>query len=227
MEEIQTVSLKVPCFLVKTNSGFIMIDTGDSSDCANLERTLDYAGVKPGNLSLILLTHGDFDHAGNAAFLQQKYGAKVAMHPDDAEMVKRGDQGWNRKIKGDRVTLFGKIIIFISGHLASTTKFHSFAPDICVEDGEDLSKFGFNAKVLHLPGHSKGSIGILTADGSLFCGDLLMNMIKPELHFMIDNLADCNASIEKLMTLKIKTIYPGHGKPFPMDALLLGRPRKK
>jgi len=217
MSEVQTIPLKVPCYLVKTSSGFCLIDTGDSSDCANLEKALRQAGVTPGNLKLALLTHGDFDHAGNAAYLQQKYGAKVAMHAEDAGMVKHGDQGWNRKAMADCVTLFGKIIIFVSSQFVKPGSFHPFSPDLIVNDGDDLSEYGFEAKILHLPGHSKGSIGILTVDGDLFCGDLLMNIFRPEHHFMIDDMADFHASIEKLKSGRIRTVYPGHGKPFPMD----------
>jgi glyoxylase-like metal-dependent hydrolase (beta-lactamase superfamily II) len=135
-------------------------------------------------------------------------------------MVKGGDQGWNRKAKPDRVTLFGKIIIFISSHIARSGKFDTFIPDLYVVDGYDLSEYGLDAKVLHLPGHSKGSIGILASSGDLFCGDLLMNMFKPDLHFLIDDLLDCDASVEKLKSLKIKTVFPGHGKPFPMELFL-------
>jgi hydroxyacylglutathione hydrolase len=217
MSEVQTIPLKVPCYLVKTSSGFCLIDTGDSSDCANLEKALRQASVTPGNLKLALLTHGDFDHAGNAAYLQQKYGAKVAMHAEDAGMVKHGDQGWNRKDMADYVTLFGKIIIFVSSQFVKPGSFHPFSPDLIVNDGDDLSEYGFEAKILHLPGHSKGSIGILTVDGDLFCGDLLMNIFRPEHHFMIDDMADFHASIEKLKSCRIRTVYPGHGKPFPMD----------
>jgi glyoxylase-like metal-dependent hydrolase (beta-lactamase superfamily II) len=34
---------------------------------------------------------------------------------------------------------------------------------------------------------------------------------------MIDDMADFHASIEKLKSGRIRTVYPGHGKPFPMD----------
>jgi glyoxylase-like metal-dependent hydrolase (beta-lactamase superfamily II) len=219
-QEIITIPLKVPCYLIRCRGGFIMIDTGDSSDRLNLVKALDNAGIKPGDLKLVLLTHGDFDHAGNAAFLQKNYGVKVTMHADDSEMVKRGDQGWNRKAKPDRVTLFGNIIIFISSYIARSGKFDTFIPDLYVEDGYDLSEYGLDAKVIHLPGHSKGSIGILASSGDLFCGDLLMNMFKPDLHFMIDSSLDCDASVEKLKSLKIITVFPGHGKPFPMGPFI-------
>ena len=47
-----------------------------------------------------------------------------------------------------------------------------FTPDLYIEDGDDLSEYGFDAIILYIPGHSKGSIGILTADGDLICGEI-------------------------------------------------------
>jgi glyoxylase-like metal-dependent hydrolase (beta-lactamase superfamily II) len=219
-QEIITIPLKVPCYLVKNTACFFLIDTGDSSDRSRLSDELDLAGVTPGNLNLIILTHGDFDHSGNAAYLKEKYAVKISMHSSDVEMVIRGDMGWNRKTKPERVTLFGRFIMFISSYSVKPGQFDTFIPDLILDDGTDLSGYGFDAKVLHLPGHSKGSIGILTLDGDLFCGDLLMNMFKPDLHFMIDDLSDFNRSIEQLKQLNIHTIYPGHGSPFLMEKFL-------
>jgi len=216
-QEIITIPLKVPCYLVKTTAGFFLIDSGDASDRSRLSEELDQAGVTLGNLNLIILTHGDFDHSGNAAYLKEKYAVKIAMHSGDVEMVKRGDQGWNRKTEPDRVTLFGRLIMLISSYIARPGQFDTFTPDLMLDVGADLSGYGFEAKVLHLPGHSKGSIGILTINGDLFCGDLLMNMFKPDLHFMVDDLSDFDRSIEKLKQLNIQTIYPGHGSPFLME----------
>ncbi len=93
-------------------------------------------------------------------------------------------------------------------------------PESRIEDGQDLSGYGFSAQALHLPGHSKGSLGVLTAAGDLFCGDLLMNMIKPDIHFLIDDLAAAKASIERLKSLQVRTVYPGHGKPFSWERFL-------
>lgn len=215
-QAIQIIPLKVPCFLVKIGPGILLIDSGDASDRTRLIQELERAGVQPGNLKLVILTHGDFDHSGNAAFLQARYAAQVAMHAEDAEMVRSGNQGLNRKVKSDRITLFGRLIIAVSSHSDSSNKFEPFTPDLFLEDGTDLSPYGFDARVLHLPGHSKGSLGILTASGDLFCGDLLMNMFKPEAHFVIDDLADFEGSLRKLRSLEIRTVYPGHGRPFPM-----------
>jgi glyoxylase-like metal-dependent hydrolase (beta-lactamase superfamily II) len=211
---IKTINLGgVNCYLVKAGDDFILIDTGFSEKRTNLEKELENEGCKPGNLRLIVLTHGDSDHAGNCAYLREKYGAKIVMHSGDSGMVERGDMSWNRKPRPDKFSILFRImsIFFRSG------KFETFKPDLYIEDGYDLSEYGFDAKVLHIPGHSKGSVGILTSDGDLFCGDLLYNI--PGFLF-IDDLTDFDASIEKLKSLKINTVYPGHGKPFSWEQFL-------
>ncbi len=215
-QPIQILPLKVPGYLLTARDGYVLIDCGDVSDRPVLEKELALAGVRPGQLKLVLLTHGDFDHTGNAAFLQQKYGAKIAMHAQDAGMVTHANMGQGRKAHSDRVTLFGRLIMVIARLFVSKASFEAFTPDVFVEDGQDLSDYGLDARVIGLPGHSRGSIGLLTAGGELFCGDLLMNMFRPELHFLIDDLADCSASVEKLRALPIGTVYPGHGKPFQL-----------
>ncbi len=57
----------VNCYLVTTDDGYILIDTGGSNNRADLEKALFSAGCEPGHLTLIIITHGDFDHIGNAA----------------------------------------------------------------------------------------------------------------------------------------------------------------
>ena len=223
-QEIKTINLGgVNCYLVNTgNGGFVLIDTGVSTKRTVLEKELENAGCQPGNLKLVILTHGDSDHAENCAYLRDRYATRIAMHVDDSGMVERGDMSWNRKAKPDKVSIIFRILTLLFGLFVKPGKFDTFKPDIYLEDGQSLSEYGFNAQVLHLPGHSKGSIGILTAGGdslaglALFCGDLFYN-IPGFLH--IDNLADFNASVKKLKSFDISTVYPGHGKPFLMERL--------
>jgi hydroxyacylglutathione hydrolase len=219
--EINTISLGgVNCYLVKTgDGGYVLIDTGFRMRRSSLESELEKAGCKPGNLRLILITHGDFDHTGNAAYLRKKYAAKIAMHRSESEAVERGNMIFSRENR----PFLSKIIL----SLFRLGKSDRFTPDVYIDDGDDLSAYGFDAKVLHIPGHSKGSIGILTASGVpsesseqvLFCGDLLANTNKPALGSIIDVRSTADASLEKLKGLEIKTVYPGHGKPFLMEAL--------
>ena len=221
--EINIITLSLPfrlgsvnCYLVKTDTSFILIDTGSSGKRADLEKELESAGCEPGNLKLIILTHGDFDHTGNCAYLREKFNTKVALHQHDRGMVEQGDMFWNRK-KGN--ILLGMIIRILSGFGEK----ERFKPDLYIDEGYDLSEYGFDARILHLPGHSKGSLGILT-DGNLFCGDLLENRDRPALNSIMDDPVAAHASVEKLKNVKIETVYPGHGEPFLMEKLIRNHP---
>lgn len=191
-----------------------MIDTGFSGKRAFLEKKLNDLGCQPGKLKVIILTHGDIDHAGNAAYFREKYGAKIAMHADDAGMVERGDMSVNRKTKPDKMSLIFKVLSSVMSLFIKPGIFDGFKPDLTIDESFELSPYGLDARVIHLPGHSKGSIGVLTAGGDLFCGDFLYNMLGFN---MIDNLSDHRTSIEKLKKLNIRIIYPGHGKPISID----------
>lgn len=209
---IRTINLGgVNCYLLKEESGYILIDTGFSSKLAFLEKELERAGVRPGNLSLILLTHGDSDHVDNSAYFREKFGARIAMHIEDSKMVENGDMTWNRKSKPDKISILFRIMMKLISSRNKPGSFHTFRPDFYIEDGQSLAEYGLRAEVLHLPGHSKGSIGILTTSGDLFCGDMFYNFAGFQ---YIDDLADYTASINKLKKFKIATVYPGHGKAF-------------
>lgn len=205
--------ITVNCYLVKTDKGFILIDTAKTGKRRVIEQALNNAGCEPGSLKLIVLTHGDFDHCGNAAYLRQKFGAPITIHEADSGMVERGDMFWNRKQPSALVkTLMGLLFRL---HQAD-----QFKPDFTIKEGDNLSAYGFDADVIELPGHSEGSIGLLTADGDLFCGDLLANTDKPDVWTIIDNREAAQASVEKLKRMTINTVYPGHGQPFPIQAFL-------
>ena len=221
-KEIKTISLSLPfrmgsvnCYLIETDAGYVLIDTGGSNSRKELVRELESAGCKPGLLKLIVLTHGDFDHTGNAAYLRDSLGGKIAMHADDLGMVERGDMFANRKKPNFLIRM---MLPIFSGF----SKSERFTPDLLVEHGDDLSEYGLDARVLSIPGHSKGSIGILTASADLFCGDLLVNTDEPVLNSLADDLAAANASIQKLGSMRIGTVYPGHGRPFPMHLVREG-----
>jgi hydroxyacylglutathione hydrolase len=207
----------VNCYLIQTGAGCILIDTGGSNNRKELLGELESAGCQPGQLQLIVLTHGDFDHTGNAAYLRSNWGGRIAMHADDAGMAERGDMFVNRKQPN---FLIRGLIPFFS----SFGKAERFTPDLLIGEGDDLSAYGIDASVLSIPGHSKGSIGILTAGGELFCGDLLVNTEKPERSSLTDDIDAAEASIARLSTMRIGIVYPGHGRPFPMHLLVNRNP---
>jgi len=215
---IETITFRgVNCYLIKTKNGFILVDSGYTNQRSNIESFLNSVGVRRGNLRLILLTHGDFDHSGNCAYFRDKYQSKIAMHKDDLGMVERGDLFSSRKGPNFIIRTLAKLMLPI--FRMNLKKKDYFTPDIFLEEGDDLLEYDFNAQVVHIPGHSKGSIAFLTAEGDIFIGDLLENSKKkgPVKGSLIDDRLEFSASINKLKSLPIITVYPGHGDPFQME----------
>ena len=224
----------VNCYLAKTDSGFVLFDTGGhivmDKEFNNRRHALEDELLKNGcnadNLHLIVLTHGDNDHAANALYFSKFFNAKIALHKDDEYLVLSPTLDdymasyhyrsgmLNLVFKMMKKTITGATQKFLSA-------FKTFKPDILLTDGFDFSAYGFNAKVIHIPGHTPGSIGILFENGDFIAGDLLANNKKPEIIPNANDFKVLNANIGKLKNYDIKTVYPGHGKPFEFSQLAL------
>ena len=206
------LNISVNCYLIRGSDGFVLIDTGMPNRRKGILQRLEAAGCQPGDLKLIILTHGDMDHSGNAAYFRELYGAPIALHPADAGMVERGDMFANRTPPNAIMrTLFGLIF--------GLRPANRFSPDLLLEDGMDFEAYGLAATAVNLPGHSLGNTAVLTANGDLFCGDLLSNTGKPELWSIIDDRAAASTSVERVKTLPVRTVYPGHGRSFDLSEL--------
>jgi len=214
--EINVIALKrVNCYLIKFSEDFILIDTRFTKNRTQVEEAIEDLGCKTGTLKLILLTHGDFDHIGNAVYLRKKYGGKIAMHRGDLGMAEHGNMFWNRTGVNIVLKKLVQFILVLTGQ--KLKKEDRFTPDIFLEDGDNLPDYGFNAKIIHFPGHSKDFIGFNTTNGDLFCGDLLENLKSPAEASLVDNKDEFKGSISRLKEITVKKIYPGHGVPFSIE----------
>jgi glyoxylase-like metal-dependent hydrolase (beta-lactamase superfamily II) len=104
--EITTIRLPLPLnittmnsCLIKCEDRFFLVDTGMTNARKKIEAELVRLGCTPENLRLIILTHGDFDHCGNAIYLRNLFGTKIAMHKGDVGMLENGDMFYNRKFE--------------------------------------------------------------------------------------------------------------------------------
>jgi hydroxyacylglutathione hydrolase len=208
--KITTIELKfVNAFLIEVADGFILVDTGAGIHWSALEKELLTAGCLPDKLKLVIITHGDFDHTGNCAKLQKTYHSRIAMHEGDRAMAERGE-----RIERRMRTMRTKFLFLFRRLLNRPQDFDTFKPDMTLTEGQQLTAYGWDATVFHFPGHTRGSIGILTLDGSFFSGDTLTNSRKPDYAVLVENGAELQRSLSRLKTLPISTVYPGHGKPF-------------
>ena len=83
-----------------------------------------------------------------------------------------------------------------------------------LQDGQSLGRYGIEATVVHIPGHTPGSIGILFSDGNFFSGDTFDNRGMPSAAVIVENEAQLEDSMKKLRAMRITYVFPGHGEPF-------------
>jgi hydroxyacylglutathione hydrolase len=210
------------CYLIGDDEGFVLIDTGLPHSRAQLLETLDKAGCHPADLRLIVLTHGDIDHSGNAAYLRGRFGAPIAMHSGDTAMCLSDGETRERDARPPDdfpkvlyLWLVASVFRYFARKLLRREAFEPFSPDILLSDGEDLRQYGLAAIAYHTPGHSKGSISLLTPGGDLYCGDHFAQVWGHVIGARDDS--DFPSTSDKLRALRIRMVYPGHGEPFSPD----------
>lgn len=208
----------VNAYLLEENGNFMLVDTGgylfaDKGKLNNrrdvLIEQLNEAGVNRNNLRLLVLTHGDADHCMNASYIANQYDVPIAMHEADVKMVNAPTLELLMKTVNYRKMGMRIVSKLIHGLLVKLTEktiedFELFEPDILLKDGERLEKYGFSATVVHLPGHTPGSIAIMTDDKEAMVGDA-----GPETINAFD-FKEFDQSLEKLKRLDCKKLYTGH-----------------
>lgn len=198
----------VNCYLIKGKEKSILVDTA-----LYKYRNYIYKRIKDFNTSLIILTHAHVDHIGCTKFLADKLNAPVAMHYDDYKLSK---DNTIHKIYAD--SLAGNILKFFSG-LNFKSQIQPFEPKIFLENNQSLKYYGIDAKVIHLKGHTKGSIGIIVNDKNFIVGDAMMHMAYITPSLIYENKKAMSDSITKIKNSNVKKIYVGHGKPFDIDKI--------
>jgi glyoxylase-like metal-dependent hydrolase (beta-lactamase superfamily II) len=209
-------------YLILTPKGWLAIDTGYAGGFKRFVNGLASHSIDIFNIKFIFLTHAHDDHAGFLGELMNATQAQLIVH-DHA--VKRLLSGHNQRIGGCSGTLAK---IFVNSMVLFGKGKHEFPPiDVSkkaiIWDGtnQPLIERGIPLKILSLPGHTSDSIGLLSKDGELFCGDAAMNgfpSVKRNI-IWIENLEDYRNSWDTMIKANAKTIFPSHGKSFPSTDL--------
>ncbi len=196
------VSGNVNCYIVTNKDKAILIDTGRKKYREKiLEKCKEY------HVSLIVLTHGHMDHCQNAAYLANALRIPVAMSEKDMDMIPD-----NRKQPMSAKTFLGKIVLLVSLSSFEKDSLDVFEPTIYLKNGDNLNEYGIDAKVVELPGHTNGSIGLEIEGDKLFVGDALMNMFYPTVSMLYVDEQEMLSTAKNISELGERTIYFGHGK---------------
>jgi len=116
-------------------------------------------------------------------------------------------------------TLRGSVTRWLYLLLSPLFPFAPLEADLALDDGADLSPYGVAAKAILVPGHSPGSLAVVTAEGEAFVGDLIVNYSVPSQPIYLSDREAWPRSIERLRGLAPRTVYVGHGDPFAGDRL--------
>ena len=192
------------CYLVVNGKDAILFDTssGPARDKV-LEECSKY------NLKLVVLSHTHFDHAENAAAVCERFDVPVAYHEADDELFENYD-AQTLKSYG----LVGFVVLQMSLKVLRETKVERPAKSFFIKEGDTFADYGFpDVKVIELPGHTKGSIGLLVPDSILLAGDAEDNWIRPAKGHLFYDKEAMLKSCERIKSLGIKATYYGHGKP--------------
>ena len=181
----------------------MLVDT-----CRTKYREKILNACKPYDIQLLILTHGHIDHIQNAVYLSKKLNVPIAMNRADIELIE-SNMHQNLAAK----TILGKIVLAASVKSFREENIPAFVPTVFLEEGDALEEYGISARILSVPGHTKGSIAIEVADKDVIVGDALMNMFYPTVSMLYHDRENMLESAKKIEKLGDRTIYFGHGKP--------------
>jgi glyoxylase-like metal-dependent hydrolase (beta-lactamase superfamily II)/predicted ester cyclase len=194
-------------YLIEDQGGVTVFDAGVRSMTAAV-RT---ACVQLGGIRRVILGHADADHRGSAAGL----GAPVYCHPLERSAARSPSpfrDYWNFDLLSTwAAPIFPRLLASWDGgalEVAGT-----------VEEGEEVAGF----KVVHLPGHAPGLIGLYREQDRLALVSDCFYTLNPETGIRNDahvphpafnfDTAQARESIRKLAALRPAVAWAGHAKP--------------
>ncbi len=190
-----------------------MIDTGIAFYWRKLyQRTRQACKEKP--LEGLVLTHTHFDHSANVAQVKEKFKPKVIVHEKEAMYLQKGYSPLPRGTK-----FYNKTVMNIFRRIE--LPFQRFKPvqgDIIIKDTYDFAESGFNAYLMHTPGHTAGSLSLIVDNEVALVGDTLVGHLKghncPAFADNPDQLVD---SWTRLLDTGCQVFLPTHGREISRD----------
>lgn len=180
------------CYILYNSDSKEGIIIDPAADSNVIDASVKSLGI---NIKAIFLTHGHFDHIGAADELKKLYQVKIYAHEEEADITENG-------------------MLNLS---AMFEELSSVKVDEKLQDGDTIEMCGFTIKIIHTPGHTKGSCCYLINDGEkdrLFSGDTLFYGSHGRTDFPTGSGRQIIESIvDKLLVLdENMEVYSGHGE---------------
>lgn len=181
------------CYLIysKQDGEGLIVDPGDvSKELWHMVEKLKF------KIKYIVNTHGHIDHTGGNDWYREKTGAPLLVHELDRDFYANPDLN---------LSTYSKPCVLKQA-------------DRMLQDGDMIRIGKEELKVLHTPGHTPGSICLLSKT-ILFSGDTLFAGSIGRTDFPLGSYEELMNSLKtKIMTLQGNlAVYPGHGPSSHLD----------
>jgi glyoxylase-like metal-dependent hydrolase (beta-lactamase superfamily II) len=216
--------VRANCFLLLGSERDLLVDSG--MGVAPLRPLLAELSGRP--LS-VFTTHTHIDHVGGHPELAD---LDVLVHPLEADELRRpGTKGLRFPNRGrEQIEALRRSGIELTEFMVDAVPHDDYdvdgygrtplEPSRLVDEGDVVDLGDRHLEVLHLPGHSPGSIGLWEPrTGSLFTGDAVYDGV------IIDTGPGASVSaylstMERLKRLPVQEVFGGHNDPMPRSRMV-------
>ncbi|MFC1811767.1 MBL fold metallo-hydrolase [Thermodesulfobacteriota bacterium] len=190
----------------------ILVDTGYISDFEKTKNSIEELGVRISDVRLIINTHCHCDHIGGNRIIQEQSGCDIALHK------------------------IGKHFIDTKDDWSTWWRYYHQEADFfectrALEDGDVIDIGPHQFEIFHTPGHASDGIvlynkknKILISSDTLWENDLAVITIRVEGSAALFQMRD---SLDRLESLDVNMVYPGHGAPFSDVRQAISRSKKR
>jgi glyoxylase-like metal-dependent hydrolase (beta-lactamase superfamily II) len=190
-------------YAVDCGGELALVDSGAGVDVEALISNLEHDGLDPARIRTLLLTHSHSDHAGGAHVFRERYGCRVHISRQEAEIVERGDE----------IDL-GLDMAKRSGLYAPDYQFPHCPVDVRLDDNDVIRCGSREFHAFLVPGHSEGSLCFqvdLPEGRALFSGDVVFaEGTILLLNSRGSSLSEYRSCIGRLADRKVDILLPGH-----------------
>jgi hydroxyacylglutathione hydrolase len=211
---INILSGRSNVFLICRGEFNILVDTSPGSYRKRLDSLLKKLNIS--KIAYLVLTHSHYDHAENASFIKETYGARVIINQDEAGFLERGEnivpKGTN-PFSGVLISIFSRLFIRLA-------RYEPCTPDISAGTYYEFKEAGFNVHIIHTPGHTTGSMSVIVDNEIALVGDAMFGIFRGRIMPPFGNdKAQIVKSWGTLLDTDCRIFLPSHGKPRLRDTV--------